>query len=277
MRGLNKLCGVALFGAVMMVAAQASALNVDNIIIYKGIERTNGVINPNGYVLHVEVNATGMDNGGVFQNMTNGTWFALANDGPNRWIYGNSFASQVALDAAHQSFVNYYFLLNSLNSNPSLPPFTDSVQVGFAVNPPAVFANILNPLHNAVGVPLNPVYNWDNMSGSTKAHALGLEVWDTLADAKVYSDLPEMNTGLTTWQPGPLAPGDYEFNVINMRLTGLGWLQLSTLNGDSFNYAGANAQSNWIDFTTLPEPGTMALVGTAALGLVGWRRRRSMK
>ena len=282
MTGMNKLCVVALFGVVMVAASQAFALNVDNVIIYKGVERTNGVVDTNGYVFRFEVNATGMDNGGVFQNMSTATWYGLASEGPNRWVYEQHFASQAALDASCSSVnpnsVNFLLLLNSRNTNHALPPFTDQVQLGFAVLPPSVFANISNPLNNATGVPLNPAYAWDNMSGGTKSHILGLQVWDEIADAEVYGDLPETNTGKTTWQPGTLGLGEYSFGVMNIRLTGTSVQNGVTLNGDTFKYYGGNGQENTVDFsTTVPEPSTVALVGTALLGLIGWRRRRSLK
>ena len=101
---------------------------------------------------------------------------------------------------------------------------------------------------------------------------------DDNAGNTVYHDFPEANTGKTTWQPGPLAPlSDYEFSVTNARLTGGSVLRLQTAKQDLFNYYGGNGQTNTADFTTLPEPATLALVGTAVLGLIGWRRRRSLK
>jgi len=253
--------------ALMMPAQEAVALDVQKIYVYQGTALTNGVVD--NYFWGVDVTVSGLDNGVVqVQGLAS---YPLIHYGGNDWGIEQTYATGALLLAAHPIPVNNTFLFNQKPGG----SYVDNVILGYSnVNPVGGFAHITYPVHNATGVPLNPTYTWDNVMGLGQ----GLGLWVNQGNNTPYEDFPELNMAKMSWQPGSLASGtQYEFEAAVVNFVGGQPLwYITTAAGDPAQYRGMRGQDNHVDFTTIPEPVSMMLVGTATLILVGVRRRRRM-
>jgi len=275
MRGVGLSTAAVLLGLALVVPAQeAAALDVQQIYVYQGTALTNGVVS--NYFWGVHLTVSGLDNGVVqVQGLTS---YPLSHYGGTNWGAGQTYATGAALLAAHPIPVNNTFFFNQKPGG----SYVDNVILGYSnVNPAGGFAKITNPLHNATGVPINPLYTWDNVMGL--GQALGLWV---NPDSKnqvvnpgtvaVYDDMPELITKMS-WQPGGLASGtQFEIEAVVFNYVGGMPLGFVTVKGDAGTYYGMRGMDNHVDFTTIPEPMSAMLLGTATLILVGVRRRRRM-
>ncbi len=269
MKGLWTVAAALVVGLVF--AAPASAISLDNIVISKTIHRTNGTAD--GWEFGVEIHAPVL-NDVIFANLDTSIFYGLTNLGGGDFEYSKSFPSLAAMNAEFDNNVSYWFYFNM---HPG-PTFDDQMILGYVANIPQGDPNITFPTNNATGVALDPNYQWDNAAGIAGTNDLGL--WVFQGGNTVYEDVPETNKGLTNWQPGALNPGtNYEFQVGLIGLMNSNPIATSTLQGEGFTYFGAYVQGDSVSFTTgvgeVPEPATFALVGTAALTILGmgWRRR----
>ena len=246
-------------------AQDAVAVTMDDIVIVYGENRLDGVLQSYGIFIYME-GVSGMTTATVEQVAT-GNKYTLAHQGGGFWSWSDHAMSFSAFDALYPNTgtTQYHFRFNEgLADN-------DEVIVGYAVNPPPGFANITYPLHNATGVPLDPTYLWDNIEGMAWAHGK----WVMQGSTTVHANVPDNDMTQTTWQPGILSPAtQHRVYVGLITITGGQPLYLQTLRGEEFTYYGLNEKRDGKLFTTVPEPMTVGLVGTAVLGLVGWRRRR---
>ena len=268
MRSLGLLAmTVVLVLVLTALSREAAALDIDNIMIFQGTDRINGVVQ--GYFFEVEVEGTGILNGRIVQETTGGVptgrEFTLTNG--TDWDYDNDFSSWTQMLAIHPDPVHYHFHFNE-----ALPSY-DHVIVSFAIAPPSGFATITYPLHDATGVSLNPNYQWDNVEGY--GDVMGMWVVDAGSD--IYEDVPVTDMTRTDWQPGSLPGGTYEIEVSVGQMVGGGVLDLQMQSGDGFKYLGVFEEINWNEFSTVPEPATIALLGTAMLVFIGLRRRYRMR
>jgi len=261
-------------------AGQTFAMDVQDIEIYCGVERTNGVVDT--WYFEIEVSGVGLKNG-VFWNQHLSTadpgteWkaFTAVPGSENDLVYYETFASQAALEARYPNSNGYHLYFNQTKTPPTLADFEDQVLLGFAALPPTGFANITYPTHGATGVPLNPLYQWDNIEGL--ANVFGAYVFPTPDGDDVY-ELEDNDMTTTSWQPGALNPlTEYTLEVCIANPTAGDEQTLSTLMGDSFDVWRAYDSCNSVDFTTIPEPTTWAMIGTGVLGVIGLRRRRRMR
>jgi hypothetical protein len=271
MRGVALSIAAVLLGLALVVPArQASALDVDKVLVYQGTDRHAGAVTD--YFFGIEVLGTGVADITVTNDCTP-TVYNLTNWGGNHWgISRESFGTGPLLLAAHPVPNNYRFFINQISPG----KYQDNVALGFNQNIAGGYVNITYPLNNATGVPLNPTYTWDNAQGL--GH--GLFMWVNKDNDAVYEKFPELDMTKMSWQPGPLASGtQYELEVAvgNWWNNLTGPLSTQTKGGDAFTYYGIRGQDNRVDFTTIPEPVSAMLVGTATLTLVGLRRRRRMK
>jgi len=126
------------------------------------------------------------------------------------------------------------------------------------------------PAHGATDVPLDPTFTWT--VSPTAGDALG--IW--LDNDDWYENVPALMT-TTSWGPlGPLQPDhDYylEVSVFNVKDLGDGpAFPTMTVGIDEFKYGLWIEHLNEIDFTTVPEPATVALLGLGSIMLL--RRRK---
>jgi hypothetical protein len=263
--------------AIFLSAQEASALDVQQIRVYEGAFFTNGVIT--NYFWGVNVKATGMDNGTV-QVVNTGASYPLVHSisNPNHWGIIQTFTSFANDTASHPIPCNNTFFFNQKPGG----SYEDNVTLGY--DPGAGvggFAHITFPTHNAMGMPLNPTYQWDSVLGY--GQDLGLfvnlganSILENLNTISVYNDVPDSDMTKTWWQPGPLAASTkYELEVFVMNMDPT--TSASTVKGDAFTYYGMRGMDNHVDFmTAIPEPISMMLVGTATLTVFGVRRRRRM-
>ena len=252
-----------------------------NMVFTKAIHRTNGVAD--GWAVNVLVHGTSI-NDIIFANLSTLSFYGLTNVGGGDFEFTKTFGSKAAMDAEFQDARAYQFYFNQ--NHPAVT-FEDQAIIGYVANIPQGYANITNPTHLETGVSLNPTYQWDNAAGVAGTDVLGL--WVLQGTSSVFEVVPELNKGLTSWQPGVLGEGTaYEFQVGLMGLQknpagGYPIVVTPTIAGDSFDFFGVYEQGNSVDFTTLrtgqevPEPGTLALFGSAVLTLIGYGWRRGMK
>ena len=282
MRGrLVVLTMVAVMGLTLGVR-EAAALDVGDIEIVQGSARTDGTIM--GWFFEISVEGTGLKNGCVFwnqhlagDNISGNDWepFTTSADNAEARYYA-TFASQAALEAVHPTSNRYDIFVNPTKPSPTTADFTDRVNLGFTASRPSGFADITYPLHNATGVPLNPTYTWDNVDGF--GEALGMFVVDTAADDEVHQNIPDNDMTRMTWQPGLLAPSThYRLEVGVGDLTAGDNQILTMLTGDPFEVLRAYVDVNHVEFDTIPEPSTVAFVGTGLLVCIGLRRRRRLR
>ncbi|HUW55747.1 MAG TPA: PEP-CTERM sorting domain-containing protein, partial [Planctomycetota bacterium] len=244
----------------------------------QGTDRLNTSIQ--GYFFGVEVKGTDIANG-VFVCVDTGKWGALSYDGTDSWDNDQGFASMASLLAAHPAdpTTQYRLYFNRTVPNPKPDNFAhweDVVYLGFSATAPTGYATISYPLHGATGVEVDPNYAWDNVQG--KGKVLGLFVRNNDTDVELFRELDNDMTR-TSWQPGALSQDQtYRTTVAVAKLVGGAGkpLNLTMLSGDPFDYYGVFADSNENEFTTVPEPSTVALVGTGVLVCIAVRRRRRM-
>jgi len=250
---------------------EAAALDIDNILIVQGSHRTDGTPDTNGFFFVVEVNGTGILNGRIVQEtmgeVPTGRQFTLSNGGD--WDYDNSFSSWAQMVSIHPNPTIYHFYFNEGHGD------ADQVRVSIAIAPPSGYATITYPLHDATGVATNPTYLWDNVEAYGDVQGRFV-----LGSDDIYSEL-DNNIAQTSWQPGPLDTGkEYGVRIAVGRQTGGSKplvLHMHQDPNDWFTYHGIVAYCNKNDFTTVPEPGTIALFGTAMLILIGLRRRYRLR
>jgi len=270
-----RFVGVAVVvGLLVMVAAQeVFPLDVQKVAIIQAHGYTGGV--SDGYFFEVLVEGTGITNARVVDKTSNAS---LTHSGGNWWEYEDpvTYASYAALTTAHPAsgwLTTFYFNEGQ--------PDCDTDVLGYNVTAgPNGFATITNPTHNATGVDPNPNYQWSDVSGLS--NAVGIHKFVDEAGGPVwYQEFFDNDLTQTSWQPGALSwMTDYHICVAVVNLqggVGMPMQAMTNTRNDPYDYYGVFAQANENDFTTAPEPGTVALIGTAMLALVGLRWRRRMK
>jgi len=275
MRG-RRIAVTAVLGLVLsFVGSETVGLDIQEIYIFEGTDRTNGVADD--YFFEVEINGTGLVDG-VFVCVDTATWYPLTvSGGGTEAEFNESFGSMAALltDHPNPATGGYHFYFNQTKPSPGLDDFEDHVLLGFGAAAPTGFATITNPTHGETGVGLNPTYTWSDVSGAGAGY-LGSWVCDMAADTDVFEQV-DTNMSRTSWTPGALAPStSYEIELCVMNASGGGPLSLATAQSDAFTYYGIFEDNNINTFETIPEPISVCLFGTAALMGLGLRHRRRM-
>ena len=129
------------------------------------------------------------------------------------------------------------------------------------------------------GISTTPTFSWTIDPGDGDALDLWLEDLDSPnPDEDVYDNWPVSMT-TTSWMPGPLLTnrnyclGVAVRNVKDIQfINGEPVLPTMTVNDDTFAYSLSMDYLNHIDFTTIPEPATICLLGLGALSLVSRKK-----
>ena len=139
---------------------------------------------------------------------------------------------------------------------------------------PANPVDFTYPAYNGqTGISTNPTFEWT--VGSSDANALGMWVWDTVEDKDLYEEVP-VSMDTTSWSPGLMDPNhtyELEVSVINIKdgLPGPA-LPTMTVDSDEFEYGLLIEYCNCIEFATVPEPATIALLCIGTMSLLRKRR-----
>jgi hypothetical protein len=130
--------------------------------------------------------------------------------------------------------------------------------------------NFTYPSDNGqTGISTTPTFTWtvDPNAGD----ALGMWVWDPVENEDKYWDAP-VSMDTTSWQPGFLDPNhayDLEVSVFRVKDGEPGpSLPTMEVDGDTFAYGLLIEHLNEIEFTTVPEPVTVGLLGFGSLALL---------
>ena len=183
------------------------------------------------------------------------------------WEY-ESPAHYLTLAALQGDYPTGDYAFEFLDSNNML---LNSVTLDYSgIDEPSGPVHFMYPDDGAMDVPLDPTYEWD--VGINDGNALGMWVLDP-TDDDVYGDVP-VSMGITLWQPGVLDPNhtyELEVSVFNVK-DGQPGPSLPTkdmdIGGDTFVYGLLIEHINMIEFTTVPEPATVGLLGFGSLALL---------
>jgi len=266
--------------ALLMLARGTSAdvaKDVTAAAVIYGCDRINGTVPTTGaYFFQAWVEGTNIDDVRYTDASTNAALTYHAGD--DRWYYNDPvrYDTAAALHAAHPQLTLVDFYWNEAAWD------NDHDQLGYNVIPPGGFATITNPPHNSLNQPLDPLYQWNSVAGTSNAQGLYKGVRNIATDTLAYEEVFNSDLNQTSWQPGALDPlTGYEFTLCVVNLVYDDPVPALTDRGDPYTYYGVWAQCNTIQFSTqateIPEPGTIALVGSAMLALVGLRWRRRMR
>ena len=280
-RSIRLLAAAAVVGLLLMVSAQVAVpVDVQKVAVIHGHGRENG--GSDYYFFAVMVEGADIDNVRCVDTDSGGTprSMALTPESSTKWWYEDpvDYPTFAALCTAHKNpngLVSFYFNEGEADY--------DWDQVGYNMPyGPTGFATITNPGHGDTGVLTNPNYKWTDVSAIP--HAVGIHKFvDEDAGPVRYEVFFDNDLTQTSWQPGPLAGlTDYAIGVavVNVQSSAGKFPITATTNvySKSYDYYGVWASGNENEFTTMiPEPGTIALIGSAMLALVGLRWRRRMK
>jgi hypothetical protein len=258
---------------VMVLSPISHALDIESISVNYLVDRLNGT--PELYSADFWIKGTGITGGEVVNTITSEVFpLTLRLDGS--WGWTQAYGTEAQFLLHHQQAVAYEYRINEISAG----VFEDCVTVGFYPTLPASYPGILDPSHGDTGVPLDVTYLWDNIEGLGWAHAkMVLEPDYSI----VFGEFPDGDMTKTSWAPGTLPDnGTYQFGLSVYTITSGGAQALYTAQaGDLFGYFGTWEDRDRVQFTTVPpadvpEPVTLALVGTAMLGVIGWRRRQRL-
>ena len=220
--GLSNACfGIVMMSVILMLpVASDAALDIDTITLTVTEYRFGGVPDRDPYEFGGGV--TGDDITAVTLTTPGGVVYDLEAWSTNQYHWGFSF-DDLTLVQLQKRFPNgdYTFTLNG----------TVSVTLTHNPTPPTGFANITNPVHNAINVSLNPTFTWDDCSayGDALTTAVAEEEGDMISVVWL-GDISE-----TSWTVGPLKPGLLHWLEVSV-YTGTTPSSQSTANSDTFEY-----------------------------------------
>ena len=261
---------IVVLGAAVLASQSAFALDVGSIAIRYSTVRVDGAVA--GYSVSLVTQGTGISNVQV-KNLNNSHVYSLSNVALNTWGFDNQFATLALFQDQQAPSCPYQFNFNE--TSPGV--FTDSIILGYNAAEPRDYVHITFPAQSQVGVSLNPTYAWDNVD-KLGEWALGMRVRREADGVDIYDVTPSFALSQTTWQPGTLAASTkYDIFLSIFNIQSGQPMNLQTASGDAFTYSGLFEQANERDFTTVPEPMSLMLIGTGIMGAFGVLRRRRLK
>jgi len=263
----KSLLGVTVVLGLVLLSTQAMALDVQQVFVSYMEGRTDDTANE--WAFQAFITGTGITDI-VFQDQNSLYQGGIPYD-PVRggWFYrDDSYASRSAFDTDHPNPTSIKFWFNYISPG----VYTDLLTATYNTTEPTGFADITYPAHNQTGVGVNPTYTWDNVDGM--GDTIFLSVEDD-GGSNVYYHGPDADMTMMSWSPVP-SLGESTKYWFEVTLNKTSSAALTTWLGDPVSYYGYNTDSNEVGFTTIPEPASLALVGTGVLTLVGLMRRRFM-
>ncbi len=265
MKRLITIC--AAVGLIMAVTGTAQAdLDIHGIYIDSCKDFWNGTPETNPWVLEISVDfvSTGdLDHIDVTKPGTS-TPFAIYEDYGD-WHYGSTEYS--SLGDLRDDYPTGEYTFDFRSSSSSLLTFKLDYS---GIDEPGDFVHITSPTHLATDVSLNPTFTWT--IDSDAGDALGMWVEDPYTGEAFYENVPVSMT-TTSWAPGPLLPShDYEFDVSVFNVKNPPAFPTMTVGSDTFTYGLLIEYCNDVEFTTVPEPATICLLGLGVLGLLHRRK-----
>lgn len=268
-------------GLIMVVVATVSAAPAENLDIegiyissFKGHLDGAAYSNPWYFEIWVDFIATD-DLDHIDVTMPGGTEpFATIYEDDYGWEY-SSPADYSSLTVLQEDYALGNYTFEFIGSGDVL---LNSVTLDYSgLSEPYAPVDFTYPsVDGQTGVDINPTLTWtvDPCDGD----ALGMWLWDPTIGEDVYQDVPvPMDT--LSWAPGALDPNnDYflEVSVFGVKDAQPGpALPIMTINDDTFAYGLLIEYCNEIEFTTVPEPATVALLGLGSLVL--FRSKRKLK
>lgn len=255
---------------ILAAAGPAAGGDIRQIWVMTATERYAGTVMGNFF--EVTVLGDGIRDASVHDLGTD-VWYSLDYDAADSlWRYRDDGYSTVAdLYAVHPNPTNLMFYFNRGPGD----SFEDAVLLGYARAHPEDYAHITFPTFGQHDVPDDPTFTWE-LNGYVEQMGMAVNNLDT--DVTLFVTYPE-DPSVRSWTPGLLEPSTRYALVVGVwDVTGGGeGIQFDTLHGDTFAYFGVVNDSNLVDFTTNPEPGTLVLIATgfAAGGWRAWKRRRA--
>lgn len=261
----------------LTLVAPAWAGDIHGITVLTATERSGNVVGNNFF--DVTILADGLQNA-RFYDYEKDTWHSLAYDaGLGLWHYRDTgYASLTLLEAVHDTPTAFMFLFDETPQG----AFGDAVYIAYDRQMPTDFCHVTAPLPGQQDVPVNPTIAWD-FAGEADYSGRAL-VKESTGETVFVEYFDGASAG--TWAPG-LLEADTEYSVVlgTWNVVTGDSTYISTLYHDYFTFIGIMNDSNRVTFTTtdgsfggpdVPEPATLFLVGTGALGVLGYIHRRRM-
>jgi len=259
---------------VLLVASTAQAtLDIGGIYISSIMDYEDGSAITNPWVFEIWVDiVTPEDLDHIDVTLPDSSTINLIEEEDNFWQY-ESLSGYSNLAKLHVVYGAGSYIFEFENS-------IDVVLNTITLNNSGI-SEPLNPVHftypeydGQIDISTSPTFTWDVSLGD--GDALGVWLVDVAADEDIYMmDIP-VSMDTNSWSPGLLDPGqDYELEVSVFEVKNPQEgpaLPTDIVNSDQFTYGLLIEYNNIIEFTTVPEPTTIALLGLGCLPLLGKRR-----
>ncbi|PKL47628.1 MAG: hypothetical protein CVV39_05520 [Planctomycetes bacterium HGW-Planctomycetes-1] len=255
---LTSLCVLFIAGTVQ------AALDIDAIVITSCKGYLNGTADSNPWLFEIWVDFvddSGMERIDVTRPGSSTPFTTIYYEEDEGWSY-DSPIDYVSLTALQADYAQGNYTFDFIGAGDTL---LNSVTLDYSeIIEPLNPVNFTYPANGATDVPLNPTLTWTVGTGDGDALAMWLD-----SDDDWYENLlASMDT--LSWGPlGPLKPNhtyELEISVINIKDIEPGpALPTMTLSGDEFKYGLWIEYLNEMEFTTIPEPATIALLAFGSL------------
>jgi hypothetical protein len=273
MKRLITICAVVGLITAVTGTVQA-ALDIDAIYIDSCKDYTDGT--PDGNPWDFEISVDFVDTGSLHHidvSKPGDSTPSITIIYKDNWWGHESPTDYLTLADLQKDYPSGEYTLDFRNSNNEL--LCSSVTLDYSgIAEPCNPVNFIYPSTDGqTGISTTPTFTWTVNAGN--GNALGMWVWDPNADDDVYGNVPVPMT-TTSWAPGPLLPNHHygiDVSVCNVKNPQPGpALPTTMVDNDTFSYGLVMEYCNTIEFTTVPEPATICLLGLGALSLL--RRKR---